>query len=332
MRVLLTGCTGFLGKHVLEQLLQRETISEVLVFSRKNFNHPDAKVIPIKCDLSDPTGLFYVQGEVDAVIHLAGLYSFEAHYRDCYLNNVLTTNALLQWIEKTHKKAPLLLHASTYAVEHGVWNPETNENGLYGLPPKSNPYAHTKALSEKMILSSHDRAVAFRLGVLVGDSKTGSIEKLDGPYYLLRLLDQMKKLRASLPVLPLPGAIKAILPLVPVDYAARVFVEALFKENLKPIYGVYNPSSLRVSQIANLLVHRYFPNTKVVLTHLPGIVLALQKELTRIPPHLFDFCFRPIELRNANFTQDFSDCLIPSFTLYQEAFFKGFETYLKEKK
>jgi nucleoside-diphosphate-sugar epimerase len=54
----------------------------------------------------------------------------------------------------------------------------------------------------------------FRPGVIVGDSKTGEIDKLDGPYYLMVLIVQDPLDLA----LPLPGRGAAPLHLVPIDF------------------------------------------------------------------------------------------------------------------
>ncbi|HTM20565.1 MAG TPA: SDR family oxidoreductase, partial [Kofleriaceae bacterium] len=57
-------------------------------------------------------------------------------------------------------------------------------------------------------------ATIFRPGVIVGDSRTGEIDKFDGPYYLLVLI-----VTNALQVhLPLPGRGTAPLHLVPIDY------------------------------------------------------------------------------------------------------------------
>src|SRR5690606_19186853 len=56
----------------------------------------------------------------------------------------------------------------------------------------------------------------YRPGVVVGSSRTGEIDKVDGPYYAFELL---RMLRRSLPRwLPLVGLAGGVLNIVPVDY------------------------------------------------------------------------------------------------------------------
>ncbi len=332
MKVLLTGATGFLGKQVLSELLKEERVSEIILLSRSERKFLDSRIKSVKCDLSDPTSLYGVKNKVDAIIHLAGLYQFEANYRECYLHNILATSSIVQWAQRTQNQ-PLFLHASSYAVENDSWGAVSNELPLTALPSKKKAYAHTKAMAEKLVLESSVRGVALRLGILVGDSQSGEIAKLDGPYYLLNFLQNLKSNRVlgRLPVLPIPGARKALLPLVPVDVAALAFVKALFMNDLKPIYGVYNPNSLRASILANLMVRRYFPRTKVLMTRAPSMTLKLQTRYTHIPSQLFDFCFTPTELKNPEFTRDFSENLVPSFQKYQDVFFRGYSDFLQRE-
>lgn len=328
MRIVLTGGTGFLGRYVLKSLLQRSEISQVFVFSRNKLSHSDPRVTTVVCDLTSPVSLQAVKAQCDAIIHLAGLYAFEKSFEDCYLHNVLATSNLLNWAVKTHSTPPRIIHASTYAVGLGAWDKQSSETRLFGFPPRTNAYAHCKALAEKTVLEYPGSATVLRLGVLVANSVDGEVEKFDGPYYLLKLLNQFKRLgKIPLPgVLPIPGTASAVLPLVPVDIAASVFTLSLFKESpVTAIYGVYNEKSATVGELANAFVHRYFPRTKVILLPLPKAVLTRAEKFTGIPKPLFDFSGEENHLHNPAFTTAFPEVKIPLFKEYSSIFFAGFE-------
>src|SRR6202012_1406752 len=85
-----------------------------------------------------------------------------------------------------------------------------------------NFYEETKFRAERMVRDAGRRlpVTVLRPGIIVGDSRTGEIDKVDGPYYLLVLI-------VSSPIavdLPLPGRGSAPLNLVPVDFVVAAAV------------------------------------------------------------------------------------------------------------
>ena len=147
-------------------------------------------------------------------------------------------------------------------------------------------------------------------------------------------------------IVPLPADREAVLPLVPVDVAAKVFHDALFLDSAgadesadkpadkpvaKPvIYGVYNASSLPISEFGPLAVQHFIPSARVTfIPRLPKALLEYQTRFTNIPPLLFDFTTSPLPLANPRFTKTFSSSPVPPFANYSDAFFSGFEHYMK---
>jgi nucleoside-diphosphate-sugar epimerase len=79
-----------------------------------------------------------------------------------------------------------------------------------------NDYEKTKFDAERMVKAALRSLpiTVLRPGIIVGDSRTGEIDKLDGPYYLMVLIAT----NASGLRLPLLGRGDAPLHLVPIDY------------------------------------------------------------------------------------------------------------------
>ena len=79
-----------------------------------------------------------------------------------------------------------------------------------------NDYERTKYDAEKLVRAAMRQLpiTVLRPGIIVGDSETGEIDKLDGPYYLMVLIAT----NASGLRLPLLGRGEAPLHLVPIDY------------------------------------------------------------------------------------------------------------------
>jgi nucleoside-diphosphate-sugar epimerase len=279
MKCLITGATGFLGKKILELLLEDARVQEIHIVSRKKRTHPHKKVRVHQADLSAPWGWFDEFEKIDAVIHLAALYQFNQTYQDNYRSNFLSTFNLIDRVSQVApEKRPQILFASTYAVGLGTKESLTEE-ALTGLPASTEPYAYTKALSEKAISDSGLSARIFRLGVLVGNSVDGEIEKIDGPYYLMRCLDKLaqSKVARFLKKLPVPVEKDGIIPLVPVDVAAKVFHRALFLPPLeagkKEYFGVYNSESVRLGELTYAIFENHSPPRFLILCYICSFIL-----------------------------------------------------------
>jgi nucleoside-diphosphate-sugar epimerase len=82
-----------------------------------------------------------------------------------------------------------------------------------------NAYEHTRYEAERLVRAAMRQLpiTVVRPGIIVGDSRTGEIDKLDGPYYLMVLIAT----NASRVRLPLLGRSNAPLHLVPIDYAVE---------------------------------------------------------------------------------------------------------------
>lgn len=344
MRVLLTGGTGFLGKRLLQRLLADPRIEKVHVLTRSKRSHPDPKVRIHKIDLSITQDLYKMPTDVDAIIHLAGLYDFGRGQAENYANNVLVASNLVETIRTSERAASVpILFASSYVVGVGG-TPAEGYNEARSLPPEDYSYAYTKALSERLIVGSGSPCSIFRVGVLVGDTETGSIEKLDGPYFFVETLCRIaalslsQKLRRFIPALPLPlpADPDKVLPFVPVDVAARVFHEALFKSvTFQPgskIYGVYDPQSVKVRDLCDELIRRIAPQVKpLFLGQVSGAVMAKQSIVTGVPEEAMRMSYEPIHLDSSRFKLDFPEIEMPRFETYSEKFVSGYRIFRENR-
>ncbi|MBY0470700.1 SDR family oxidoreductase [bacterium] len=352
MKVLLTGGTGFLGKKVLSQLLLLPQVTRVVVVTRTLKSHPSPRVHLLNLDLSHPSAMNSLPTDIDCVVHLAGLYDFEADFTKNYIQNVVPTLNLLDKMRElnTAKRVPLLF-ASTYAVGFGLKKPLLEEPVTL-LPPKSVPYAFSKATAEKAVTESGIPAQIFRFGILVGEQENGAIEKVDGPYTFVRLISKLGSLAASLSrprhfkiltstavtrwgYLPFPGDSEGILPFVPVDVAAKVVTQSVDGlsqwTGTQEIYGVYNPSSVTVKKFSELLLGEYMPGFKpVFVSSLPAWSLKFQRAITQVSGTSFEFALNPLQLSNLNFVERFKDVSIPPFESYAPSFFQGYQDYVGE--
>jgi nucleoside-diphosphate-sugar epimerase len=338
MKVLITGATGFLGRWVLDLLCADPRVTSIVATSRSVRSHPSSKVEVVLCDLSTPVApQLILETKFDVVVHLAAQYNFGTDYQTNFLNNVVATQNLLHWLRARPESKPRIVFTSTYAVGAGVRDALRSETALRELPPRHQPYARTKYVSEQIVLESEFPATALRLGILVGDRTGGTIEKFDGPYTFLRALFRIKhsKILSLAPFVPVIARKDAVLPLVPVDCAARVVCAAAMRSDQmqdKQIFGVYNPVSISCGRFAEATMQ--FLQIDAPLKFLPEppqFVLKLQQRFTEMVPEVFDYACNAPSLSNRQFEKSFPDLAIPDFSLYQDAFFSGFIDFMGDE-
>ena len=95
----------------------------------------------------------------------------------------------------------------------------------------TNPYFRTKHESERVVREECPRPWrVYRPGIVVGDSRTGEIDKIDGPYYFFKLLQQARRVLPSW--LPTVGIEGGEINIVPVDYVAAAIDHIAHKPDL----------------------------------------------------------------------------------------------------
>lgn len=345
MKILITGSTGFLGKKVLELLVQDSRISSIEVISRKRLRHPNTKVRTHQLDLANPTSvpdLTKLVHGVNQVIHLAGLYDFKSAYAANFQNNVLPAIHLVQALHRAFedpKSAPAVHFSSTFAVGLGLDGPLAEEP-LEALAPRRFSYSHTKGIAERVFFDSPFKTFAFRLGALTGSMNDhGFVEKIDGPYVLLDVLQKVStipgaKFLTRMPVLADPTA---IVPILPVDTAARIFHEALFNKKLlalpKAHLGAFNDQSIQASEIIELSVKHFFPRAKpFYVTQMPRILKLMETNMLPGTGEIFEFSLRPVRVQSKKFELLFPKLKIPAFSDYKTEFFQGFQTFCEDQR
>jgi thioester reductase-like protein/short-subunit dehydrogenase len=235
MRYVVTGGTGFIGRRVVSRILARDTTAQVRVLVRREslgrFERLglDGRARPLVGDLTAP-GLGLSDeavaelGEVDHVVHCGAMYDITADDAAQRAVNVEGTRAVAVL---TRRLDATLHHVSSIAVAGTHRGPYTEDDFDVGqdLPT---PYHQTKFEAELLVRSTPGlRYRVYRPAVVVGDSRTGEMDKVDGPYYLFGVLAKLARLPSVTPVvLPDTGRTN----IVPVDYVADALVALLHAE------------------------------------------------------------------------------------------------------
>lgn len=229
MRYVVTGGTGFIGRRVVSQLLARDAGAEVLLLVRRGslsrFERLAAawgdRAKALVGDLTAPDlGLppDALRGEVDHVVHCGAVYDITASDAAQRAANVDGTRAV---IEVTRRLGATLHHVSSIAVA-GTFRGEFTEDDFDVGQELPTPYHQTKFESELLVRTATGlRYRIYRPAVVVGDSRTGEMDKVDGPYYFFPVLAKLARLPAITPIaLPDTGRTNV----VPVDFVIDALV------------------------------------------------------------------------------------------------------------
>ncbi|HDP67768.1 MAG TPA: NAD(P)-dependent oxidoreductase [Candidatus Marinimicrobia bacterium] len=146
MKILVTGATGFIGRHLVPQLLEEHY--DVRCLARQTSLKPDSfkdHVGWVLADLNDPASLAAVCDEIDLVIHLAGLTK-ATNAAEFFKTNVTGTENLLHVLTPDKK---IILISSQAAIGPSATLQPLPETAL---PNPISAYGRSKLLAENHLI------------------------------------------------------------------------------------------------------------------------------------------------------------------------------------
>jgi thioester reductase-like protein/short-subunit dehydrogenase involved in D-alanine esterification of teichoic acids len=285
MSYFVTGATGFIGRHLVERLLERDGDIHVLVRAGstgkldallERWGRPE-RVKPVIGDLAEPQlGLDESAREalhgVDHVFHLAAIYDMTAdEAQNAQLNVGGTQNA----IDLANALgAGRFHHASSIAVA-GMHDGHFTEDDFDEGQDLTHPYHRTKFEAEKLV---RERVRGpwriYRPAIVVGNSQTGEMDKIDGPYYFFKAI---QKIRGAVPQwFPLVSVEWGRTNLVPVDWVAAAIDHIAHQDGLDgQAFHLVDPKPPKSGEVLNT-----FANA----AHAPHAVMRVDKKLTDMLP------------------------------------------------
>jgi thioester reductase-like protein/short-subunit dehydrogenase involved in D-alanine esterification of teichoic acids len=237
MRYVVTGGTGFIGRRVVARLLATRADAEVWALVRRQSLSRFEQLAgewgerpkPLVGDLTaadlDLTDQAIAElGDVDHVVHCAAIYDITAGEPEQRAANVEGTRAV---IDLARRLDATLHHVSSIAVA-GDFRGEYTEADFDVGQRLPTPYHQTKFEAELLVRSTPGlRYRVYRPSVVVGDSRTGEMDKIDGPYYFFSVLAKLAVLPRFTPImLPDTGRTN----IVPVDYVVDALVVLMHAE------------------------------------------------------------------------------------------------------
>ena len=149
MRVFVTGGTGFVGSHVVEQLLEAGHEPLCLVRETSDTDHLDELGVDQHLGtLEDVEALRPAVEQSDAIVHLAGVVKVR-EAEDFYRINGEATRELAELVATHHPEIDRFVYASSIAAQ-GPGMPEVSTGGE---PNPVSDYGRSKLMGEKGVMS-----------------------------------------------------------------------------------------------------------------------------------------------------------------------------------
>lgn len=268
--ILLTGSTGFLGIHILKELINdypgkifclirgKEPKARISRLYKQYFEEVDDllsdKVTILKGDVGEKRfGLGEeefrkVAQEVSSVIHSAALVKHYGVYADFEKVNVIGTGHIIDFCKDFAKQ---LYYISTISVSgnymvQGNQKNSFSEKDLYiGQDYKNNVYVRSKFEAECSVLKAKAeglQATILRVGILTGRYSDGIFQHNieENAFY--------RKLKSIFEIGVLPeSALEELIELTPVDCCAKAILRILLQnEKKQTIYHLFNHKMIRI--------------------------------------------------------------------------------------
>ncbi|CAD5372542.1 SDR family oxidoreductase [Rubrivivax sp. A210] len=270
MQYFVTGATGFIGKRLVKALLARRgatvqflvrpgsesKLDDLYAFWGLATKAARARALPVTGDLTAAKlgvaaeTIKALKGRIDAVYHLAAVYDLGADADSQVQVNVDGTRNLVEFAQAV--AAGHLHHVSSIAAA-GLYEGVFREDMFDEAEGLEHPYFMTKHESEKIVRRECKLPwTVYRPALVVGDSQTGEMDKVDGPYYFFKLIQRMRQILP--PWLPSVGIEGGRINIVPVDFVVACIdhISHAKEAQAGKCYHLVDPKGYRVGDVLDI--------------------------------------------------------------------------------
>jgi NADH dehydrogenase len=238
--VALTGTSGFVGRHVLAELLTRGLGVRALVRDRGKAGITDGRVVAVQGDLFNPAAVEELLQGADAVIHLVGI--------------IMEDRARGQTFHRVHVEATRnILEAAKKTGQTRKW---VHMSALGSRPAAVSTYHRTKWEAEELVRHSGLDFTIFRPSIIHGPD--GQFMQMVRDFWCKAFPPFVPYFGAG----PLGNRGAGRLQPVHVDDVAKVFVDALTNPKARnETYPLGGPAAMTWPQLYEA-VGRHLPEAR----------------------------------------------------------------------
>ncbi|MFZ4652144.1 MAG: SDR family oxidoreductase [Rubrivivax sp.] len=300
MQYFVTGATGFIGKRLVRKLLARRgAVVHFLIRPGTEARVPELlaywgvgrqRAIPVIGDLTArrlgvaADAVKALKGQIDHVYHLAAVYDLGADEDSQVHVNVEGTRNAVEFARAVDARH--FHHVSSIAAA-GLYEGIFREDMFDEAESLDHPYFLTKHESEKIVRRECKVPwTVYRPAMVVGDSRTGEMDKVDGPYYFFKLIQRMRQLLP--PWMPSIGLEGGRINIVPVDFVVDA-LDHIGHHHHAPgkCYHLVDPQGYRVGDVLDIFAraaHAPKMNVFVNAALLGFIPRGVKKSLMALAP------------------------------------------------
>ena len=266
MHYFVTGATGFIGKRLVRKLLERKgSVVHFLIRResedkvaglREHWGVSAARAVPVFGDLKakklgvSAEATKALKGQVDHFYHLAAVYDLEADEESQIAVNIEGTRNTVEFAKAIG--AGHFHHVSSIAAA-GLYEGVFREDMFDEAENIDHPYFMTKHESEKIVRTECKLPWSvYRPALVVGDSRTGEMDKIDGPYYFFKLIQRMRQILP--PWMPSVGLEGGRINIVPVDFVVNALDHISHHRRASgQCFHLVDPMGYRVGDVLDIL-------------------------------------------------------------------------------
>ena len=265
MHYFVTGATGFIGKRLVKKLLARKgSVVHFLLRGesagkaaalREYWGVNAARAVVVHGDLTakklgvSADDVKKLKGQIDHFYHLAAVYDLSADEESQTAVNIDGTRNTVEFAKAI--EAGHFHHVSSIAAA-GLYEGVFREDMFEEAENYDHPYFKTKHESEKIVRKECKVPwTVFRPAMVVGDSTTGEMDKIDGPYYFFKLIQRMRQFLP--PWMPSVGLEGGRVNIVPVDFVVNALDHISHQTAIaKKCYHLVDPVGYRVGDVLDI--------------------------------------------------------------------------------
>jgi NAD(P)-dependent dehydrogenase (short-subunit alcohol dehydrogenase family) len=265
MQYFITGATGFIGKRLVKKLLERKgSVVHFLIRKesekkvaglREYWGASAARAVPVFGDLTtkklgvSSDDIKKLKGKIDHFYHLAAVYDLSADEESQVAVNIDGTRNTVDFAKAID--AAHFHHVSSIAAA-GLYEGVFREDMFDEAENYEHPYFRTKHESEKIVRKEFKAPwTVYRPAMVVGDSQTGEMDKIDGPYYFFKSIQRIRQLLP--PWMPMIGLEGGRVNIVPVDFVVNCLDFISHKTQIaKKCFHLVDSEGYRVGDVLDI--------------------------------------------------------------------------------